>query len=520
MVGRLLATDRADATTNGVSGSGSHLPPPSTIAAQLVRNHAGVARAEQNVDGNATATFGQLLQEILNNLTTPETDAEVNYKLIRVVTEAGLDVLTRDNPFAQWDILVPQAVDSIAVIQSTIKRQPELVFFGSSDQSTGQNSPHLLLWLLPKLLRIATHPKCTQLCNPIATLLKTVVESLLATLDWWRYAHSILDAYRDCVDDVLAALEGCSASTKRSFRDYEVTLPPARTIVKLNPGSRQAVALPLGSQIHILNLTEAMSVVTLVLTTFVQLSKEAVAPNRSLDEDSSSLQWLMNALSTLNRLVLAHRRTFGSDRILLNSATQLLSLLRSVCFPVPSFISRTGINTHPVVLLCQCLSDYLRSCTKDMLPVEIQSVMTTILQDLMTLRDRNLHRKIIEEFLTPAIQLIRDNLQSSSGCSKDLGHVLATWLQTAGHASGDTVSKDSNGDTDMTGVQSDHTNGAKSTLAHVFKTIMRPTFRKTSKHIAGSAKGKDLYLALIGRITEILVRRRMTDLRDVSKVTR
>ena len=116
--------------TNGVHKNGDG-PPPSTLAAQIVQNQ---YRAAPQKNGEA-ATFAQLLREILHDhAATPETNVQVNVKLISVVAEAGLAPLADDNPFPQWDSLIAQAIDSIAVIQATIRRQPEVLFSTISEK--------------------------------------------------------------------------------------------------------------------------------------------------------------------------------------------------------------------------------------------------------------------------------------------------------------------------------------------------------------------------------------------------
>ena len=80
MVGRLLAHNiaRGPAAFGGDDLSDANLPPPSTLAAQLVRNHVDTARGLNQPD--TTVTFRQLLQEILNKTSVPETDVDVNLK--------------------------------------------------------------------------------------------------------------------------------------------------------------------------------------------------------------------------------------------------------------------------------------------------------------------------------------------------------------------------------------------------------------------------------------------------------
>ena len=81
--------------------NGNNLPPPSTIAAQIVHNRANVARQEPE----NKALFGKLLQEYLRDPIAEDSSVETYAQLIQVVAEAGLDVMLSDDPFAPGNLL-------------------------------------------------------------------------------------------------------------------------------------------------------------------------------------------------------------------------------------------------------------------------------------------------------------------------------------------------------------------------------------------------------------------------------
>lgn len=199
-------------TSNGVhiqtnGGAGNEAPPPSTLAAQIVQNQI-VGRASTQVQqqqhqqqhqpqqqgGNEKATFSGLLHEILHNpAATPETDLGVNVQLISVVVEAGLSVLARDDPFAQYDLLIPQAEDSLSVVQATIVRQPEVLF-----APIGADGPPLVLWLLARLMALVGRPRCERL--RIGGLVGEAVAALEKSIKLWRGAEDVKALVRDCVN--------------------------------------------------------------------------------------------------------------------------------------------------------------------------------------------------------------------------------------------------------------------------------------------------------------------------------
>jgi len=175
--------------TNGVHTNGE-APPPSTLAAQIVQNQTTTKASQQSGE---KATFAGLLHEILHNPSaTPETDISVNVQLISVVVEAGLSILTRDDPFAQLDVLLPQAADSLAVVEATIVRQSEVLFAHIS-----QDGPPLIVWLLARLLPLCSRPKCGGL--DIAGLVNSAIGAASKS-KLWRTAALIQELIRDSVN--------------------------------------------------------------------------------------------------------------------------------------------------------------------------------------------------------------------------------------------------------------------------------------------------------------------------------
>jgi serine/threonine-protein kinase ATR len=180
---------RRTSNVNSTYANGDTLP-PSTLAAQIVQNQT-TSVPQQNGD---TPTFAELLQEILNNHSAaPETDVQVNVKLISVVAQAGLGPLTDGNPFAQVDHLLSQATDSLTVIESTIQRQPEVLFC-----STGANGPQLLLPLLSRLVAVCGRQKCEDL--PIVRLLDSTFSALVTSIDLWQQAQTLRQVIESCVN--------------------------------------------------------------------------------------------------------------------------------------------------------------------------------------------------------------------------------------------------------------------------------------------------------------------------------
>jgi serine/threonine-protein kinase ATR len=180
---------------NANLASGDNLPPPSTIAAQIVRNQSHVARQEPE----NKALFGELLQEYLKNPAIEEANVETNAQLIRVVVEAGLDVMLKDDPFAP-DTLLQQANDSLLVIQLTINRTPEVLLFCSNDESTEEAKPPLLLWLLPKILSLLGRSHMSVIQDDLCGLLTLSLQILRKSSQLWRSACTITSIFQEIVE--------------------------------------------------------------------------------------------------------------------------------------------------------------------------------------------------------------------------------------------------------------------------------------------------------------------------------
>lgn len=174
---------------NGMRENGE-APPPSTLAAQIVQNRTRPVATQKN---GQTATFSELLHEILHNhAAAVETDVATNVKLVNVVAEAGLAPLANQDPFLQSDVLIPLAIDSIAVIEATVKRQPGVLF-----TPIIQDGQQPLLPLLARLFAVCGRPRCEIL--PISSLLDSMLQALDTSLDLWPNAHTMRQILQDCV---------------------------------------------------------------------------------------------------------------------------------------------------------------------------------------------------------------------------------------------------------------------------------------------------------------------------------
>lgn len=143
----------------GNASANEDRPPASTFAAQIVDNLSNT-KAQKNPSNQAI--LRQLLREILDAdqaeyppAGTIETNIEVNQRLIYVISRAGLDNIHDDNPFEVQKDVHAQALDSLSVIDLTIRRCPD-VLFSVSEESNVRSQPTgpVFLWLVPQMINL------------------------------------------------------------------------------------------------------------------------------------------------------------------------------------------------------------------------------------------------------------------------------------------------------------------------------------------------------------------------------
>lgn len=166
--------------------------PQSTLAAQIVQNQTRPVTSQQ--PSGEIPDIRDLLQAVLyNEGTVQETDVKVNAQLVSVLIQTGLVPLKNENLFADDDVLLSLAMDSISVIEATVKRQPEVLL-----EELTPDGPQLILNLLTALLALAGKPKCKKL--PVSQLLNTAVTALRNSINFWTQARPLQEVIRECVD--------------------------------------------------------------------------------------------------------------------------------------------------------------------------------------------------------------------------------------------------------------------------------------------------------------------------------
>lgn len=169
-------------------------PPPSTIAAQIVYNAANINSKQ---DDAAKVTFGELLKEFLQHPSTDEPDVQL-VAFICVVTEAGLDGLFKEDPFAQ-DEQREQGVRSIAAIMYLLNQKPYLLFSAKDGEEDGTPRSPVILWLFPKLVGLLTRETLRPIHKHVQEMLNSCLDILARSKTLSRQAANMLQLYKSSV---------------------------------------------------------------------------------------------------------------------------------------------------------------------------------------------------------------------------------------------------------------------------------------------------------------------------------
>ena len=176
------------------NGNSNGVPPPSTIAAQIVHNASNVNARHGLV---TKVSFGELVKEFLQHPNTDEPDQQL-VALVCVIAEAGLEGLFKHDPFAQ-DQQRQQGIDSIAALTFILQQKPHLLLSTRDSEDDGIPRPPLILWLYPKLLGLLTYTTLNSVHEHVQQLLHLCLSVLARTSALWRSAAVVSQLYRSCV---------------------------------------------------------------------------------------------------------------------------------------------------------------------------------------------------------------------------------------------------------------------------------------------------------------------------------
>ncbi|KAH0566290.1 hypothetical protein GP486_000316 [Trichoglossum hirsutum] len=403
--------------------------PQSTIAAQIVQNLSTKNGDPQPAD---RGSFQQLLTEILGaegdhsaENRAFEKDFNVNYKLVCVVTKAGLDVLLSQDPFITPENLLVQASNSISVIHLTIQKTPQILFFSptSGIEVSDKFQPPLFVLLLPKIFSLLGHPIANPLQEKLVDLLSLLFEVTTRSSGLWKRSGELLHYFRVCISAVLRSLEPIGGVGQATL-DFKVVLPPDGTAL----GTHRDILVFVSKsyQTGVTDTLQASLIALNLLSVLLSRIWNSRALRSSVSFTKSDYVWALDSISHLWTTLADLRQGPAFSERLSNPCLTILRLLRDRLRSNP-MRSRT-LDDKAVLLLIRISADLLRWPRHDLTTL-LESELCSVFIDILVLSDQtNTASEAVDGYLLPPVLELVTNGGLSS-LSQDMQLILARILR-------------------------------------------------------------------------------------------
>lgn len=423
-------------------------PPPSTIAAQIVRN---ASRTNVRQDLATKVSFGVLVKEFLQHPNTDDSGDPQLVALICVIAEAGLEALFKDDPFAQdQHKQQEQGIDSIAALTKILEQKPHLLLSvnESDGQANGSPPPPLFVWLFPKLLGLLTHATLQPLHEPAQGLLSLCLNVLARTSVFWRHAAALRRFYKAGIQgkytthldikangnlsDTLTELDLASSPTMLLDPSFRVTLPSSGSIAELWPESQHIVALTHNLQKTITSPIIAIHVGFNLLFAFVK-AHDRDRGQRSGSAASDHLSsWILDTCLALWQHFI--RWTTSNNKGVIEDGTLTLYLRLLGLVVLPTTASEDGFSTSTkaalslVTSLTYLIEEASVSLLSDMNQIQLallfirlrNTLNGVLVLDAVTKRRQETWTSIVLEGIETSVNKVCQNAERISEFHKDL----------------------------------------------------------------------------------------------------
>ncbi|KAF2280300.1 protein kinase rad3 [Westerdykella ornata] len=429
------------------SAKGNTIPPPSTIAAQIVNNATATKNSTlkgQPQDGGATTKipFPELLREFLRNPIIDDLDPQLNVQFISTIVEAGLDALNQGNPFA-LERPKDLASDSLRAIRISIWQIPQLLL-STRAQKEGDGvgtEPPVFLWLFTKILGLVDVARYEGLHSELRELLSTFLKALGRSQGLWKWEEVVARLYRGCVDSILSTLETPDITPTLSPQCH-IVLPPLTNVSDLWPESQSVIALPQGCQITLTSRSKAILVGLMLVQSLLDYSEARHEGQRTTVAPflDNYLPWILDSCLTLWRCFRLGRPV---ERNTVYNAieTNFMDVLGTAT--LPCIRSRDSpYSLKAAIALSTNLADLIQSCTKSGFPVPNQTRLASLVVRLReaienldggsggtTDRRRDI-KNLITDTMAPVILGTCENEERFASLEKDLQLALCLWTSS------------------------------------------------------------------------------------------
>lgn len=173
-------------------------PPAPTLTAKIV-DKISVTRGHPHsgTGDDLVQLFEELSRSSPSGTAAIEINAQVNCKLVYVVTKAALDALDANQPSAKRDVQLSNASTGLSIICLTLRRAPDILFLDVPDGDVP--AIPLFIWLLPKMLASMNCQDVPMLQTTLRHVLTTMSSAKpLRSFEWPR-CGPICQYFQECI---------------------------------------------------------------------------------------------------------------------------------------------------------------------------------------------------------------------------------------------------------------------------------------------------------------------------------
>ena len=172
-----------------------NLPPPSTIAAQIVQN---ANKVHQQKEGKLPPFIDQVRAFLAKPNLEDEDDVCIAFAV--TITNGGIDPLLNVDPFGR-DGLEEQGDVCLAGLKVIFEQKPYLLLDSEPTADVdGFPRPPLFVRLLPKLLSLLAQIDLVRIHQSVQDLLSSCLGAMARSRDTMYQASALLRMYRSCVE--------------------------------------------------------------------------------------------------------------------------------------------------------------------------------------------------------------------------------------------------------------------------------------------------------------------------------
>ncbi|KAL2129067.1 hypothetical protein VTI74DRAFT_8282 [Chaetomium olivicolor] len=300
----------------------TNLPPPSTLAAQLVENISTSAtarkssfppstrRSSASSTDPSTPTTAELTRlfatiEKVNAdpscLQTSQQHIDHNHLLVYVCGSVFLGSLNPDDAFVDSEVLRENAVKAINVLRVTIRETPRVLGLTTDGRVfLGRGREPLWVWILPRALRLLGHRRCVGIEGEVEGLCGELMGLAAREGALWSMGREVQRWFAGCLEAILARFKSGVPALREPF---DLKLPPQAFLEALPGGVPRGCTYTLPDAEHALR--HAMSLLAILKS--IVMSK---MPQMSLLY-RQNLVWLLDTLQPLSSVLVSWSMPLG-----------------------------------------------------------------------------------------------------------------------------------------------------------------------------------------------------------------